>query len=133
MEKRWEPARTSFQELIKLNDNNKLQQVAKLDGDAKERVERQFASTSRLMQFKILICQLQEKKNAEAEALLKEFKPYDDDSPAYYFGNAAAAFARNDKEAAEEWIASAKNIYSSDVNEIYVDSLVEMGWLQTLQ
>ena len=89
--------------------------------------------TRRLMEFKIFICQLQEKKTDEAIAKIDKFDQYDHDSPAYYFAKAAASFAKDNKEDAEEWLASAGKIYPKEINDVYQDSLVEVGWLQTLQ
>lgn len=133
VEKNWSSAATSFASLILDNEKMKKDAVAKLSEEAAEAVERQFDTTTKLMQFKILICQTQEKKSADAEATLKKFGSYDNESPAFYFANAALAFAAEKKEAAEDWINSAKSIYPTEVNEVYIDSLVEMGWLTTLQ
>ena len=89
--------------------------------------------TKRLMEYKIMICQLQEKQMDIALGMVEKFDQYDNDSPAYYFGKAAAAFARDQKEEAEEWLGSAAKIYPKEINDVYQDSLVEVGWLQTLQ
>ena len=45
----------------------------------------------------------------------------------------ATAFAQDKKEDAEEWLSSAAKIYPKELNDVYQDSLVEVGWLQTLQ
>ena len=87
----------------------------------------------RLMEYKILICHLQEKQPDAAKEMLGKFDQYDNDSPAFYFGNAATAFSNDRKEEAEEWLASAAKIYPKEINDAYQDSLVEVGWLQTLQ
>ena len=133
VEKKWSAALDSFTKLIAENEAMKKAATAKLGEEAKEAVERQFDTTTRLMQFKIMICQTQEKKSADAEKTLANFGAYDNDSPAYYFAKAVLAFVAEKKESAEEWISSAKSIYPAEVTEVYVDSLVEMGWLSTLQ
>ena len=133
VEKKWSAALDSFTKLIAENEALKKAATSKLGEEAKEVVERQFDTTTRLMQFKIMICQTQEKKAADAEKTLANFGAYDNDSPAYYFAKAVLAFAAEKKESAEEWISSAKSIYPAEVTEVYVDSLVEMGWLSTLQ
>ena len=89
--------------------------------------------TRRLMEYKIMICQLQEKQTEAAMGMLEKFDQYDNDSPAFYFGKAATAFSKNQKEEAEEWLGSAAKIYPKEINDVYQDSLVEVGWLQTLQ
>ncbi len=132
VEKKWSAAQAAFGELILQNAKNKEDELSRAKEDAKESLSRQFDTTERLMQFKILICQLQQQKEADASETMKSFKPYDNDSPAYYFAKAAADYIKEKKEDAEEWINSAKTIYPADMNEIFIDSLVEMGWLQTL-
>ncbi|MES2706793.1 MAG: hypothetical protein V4726_09350 [Verrucomicrobiota bacterium] len=114
VEKKWGDARTQFTDL--LNDPNLPD-----------------SATGRLIKYKLLICDLQEKKTAAATAALDQFDQYDNDSPAYYFAKAATAFAEEKKEDAEEWLSSAAKIYPKELNDVYQDSLVEVGWLQTLQ
>ena len=86
-----------------------------------------------LIKFKIMICDLQQKKGADAEMQMKTFDQYDAESQAYYYGQAVKLFAKNDKEGANEGLESARRIYPKEVNEVFNDSLVEMGWLETLQ
>ena len=86
-----------------------------------------------LINFKLLICSLQQKKAADADVLFATFDQYDDASPAYYYGQAVKLFISEDKDGANEWLESARRIYPKEVNEVYNDSLVEMGWLETLQ
>lgn len=114
VEKKWDDARKQFTDL--LNDANLPD-----------------AATGRLIKYKLLICDLQQKKTAAATAALDQFDQYDNDSPAFYFAQAATAFAADKKEDAEEWLSSAAKIYPKELNDVYQDSLVEVGWLQTLQ
>jgi tetratricopeptide (TPR) repeat protein len=114
VEKKWDDARASFQKLLK--DPGK-------PGNASDP----------LIRFKIMICDLQQKKAADAEVLMSTFDQYDADSPAYYYGQAVKLFVKNDKDGANDWLESAKRIYPKDINEVFNDSLVEMGWLETLQ
>lgn len=133
VEKKWDAALSSFTKLIAENEAMKKTATAKLKDEAREAVSKQFDTTTHLMQFKIMICQVQQKKEAEAQATFKNFNEFDNDSPAYYFGKAVFDFANDKKDKAEDWVASAKGIYPAEMTEVYVDSLVEMGWLQTLQ
>jgi tetratricopeptide (TPR) repeat protein len=114
VEKKWDDARKQFTEL--LNDPNLPD-----------------AATGRLIKYKLLICDLQQKKAAAAATALEQFDQYDNDSPAFYFAQAATAFAADKKDDAEEWLSSAAKIYPKELNDVYQDSLVEVGWLQTLQ
>jgi len=112
--KKWDPAREAFQKLLK--DPGKP-----------------GTGSDTLINFKIMICDLQQKKPAEADLVIQTFDQYDADSPAYYYANAVKLFIKDDKEGANEWLESAKRIYPKEINEVYNDSLVEMGWLETLQ
>jgi len=114
VEKNWAEASKEFSELI-----------------AKDTVP--DTGTRRLMDYKIMICALQQKQTEAAAAMIGKFDQYDNDSPAYYFAKAAASFSKDQKEDAEEWLASAAKIYPKELNDVYQDSLVEVGWLQTLQ
>lgn len=114
VEQKWATARTSFTELLARNSVPDV-------------------GTRRIMEFKILICFLKEKNAAAAQSQAEKFDQYDNDSPAYYFAKACFAFAKDDKEEAEEWLASAAKIYPKEINNVYQDSLVEVGWLQSLQ
>lgn len=88
-------------------------------------------ATRRLVEFKIVICQLKQGKTAEAEAAAKAFS-YIDDEPVYYMSHAAVAFHKDDKAAAQEWIDSANRIYSQQQMSVYMDSFIEVGWVETL-
>lgn len=131
VQKHYAPAITAFNELIKQNESIKLAAAAKVPEEMREVQARQFETTTRLMQFKLLICHAQQKES-KAEDILKSFVPFDNDSPAYYFGKAALAYAKDQKDDGDDWVASAKNIYPADVTAIFIDSLVEMGWVSTL-
>jgi len=114
VEKQWDAARAAFQKL--LTDPGKPTN-----------------GSDSLIKFKILICDIQQKKEADADLLLSTFDQYDPDSPVYYYARAVKEFAKDDKEEANTWLESAKRIYPKEINEVYNDSLVEMGWLETLQ
>lgn len=88
--------------------------------------------TRRLIEFKILITLLKQDKDAEA-AKIQETFDYLEDTPAYYFGNAAIAFDADDEEEARGWIRSAEKIYSPQEVSVYLDSFIEIGWIDNLQ
>ena len=132
VEKKYEPAISAFTALITQNEALKKAVAAKLTEDVREAQTRQFTSTTQLMQFKILICQAQLKNLPAAEEILGQYAPYDNDSPAYYFAKATLAYAADKKEDGDEWVASARSIYPGNLLDVYMDSLVEMGWVSTL-
>ena len=106
--------------------------LAQVREDLRPSIARQFDSTRRLIEFKLFICQSMEKNQAEADKFMKNFNSFDNDSPAYYFAKAVSAYVAEKKDAADEWVSSAKNIYPASITEVYVDSMVEMGWMTTL-
>ena len=57
---------------------------------------------------------------------------YIDDEPVYYLGHAAIEFSKGDKAAAQEWLDSANRIYTAQQVTIYMDSFIEIGWVETL-
>jgi tetratricopeptide (TPR) repeat protein len=88
-------------------------------------------ATQRLMEFKVVISLLKQGKVEEAEKAVKAFS-YIDDEPVYYLGHAAVAFHKGDKEEAQGWINSANRIYPPQQVTIYMDSFIEVGWVETL-
>ena len=132
VEKKFASAISAFTALLAENEAMKKDAMSSIPEDYRVNVERQFDSTKRLIEFKVFICQLQEKNASEAEKIAKNFGPYDNDTPAYYFAKSVQSFMAEKKESAEEWIASAKNIYPPAITEVYLDSMVEMGWMTTL-
>ena len=114
MEKNFDNARTSFTKL--LTDPGKP-----------------AADSDTLIKFKLLVCDVMQKKEGDLDKQIAAFDQYDQNSPAYYYAQAAKSFGKDDKEGANEWLESARKIYPKDVNEVYDDSFVEMGWLETLQ
>lgn len=89
--------------------------------------------TGTLINFKIFICNLFLKREADAEVILTTFDQFDSNAPAYYYARAVQEFMKDDKDKAQGWMDSAKRIYPKETNEVYNDTLVELGWLETLQ
>lgn len=89
--------------------------------------------TLKLIDYKLFISMLRQSPSKEKPALdaLAKFSPYDD-YPLYYYSNAALNFQRGKTEEAQGWLSSAENIYSKPVQSIYIDALIEMGWLDSL-
>lgn len=84
-----------------------------------------------LTQFKVLVCQLKQKKIAEAETGMKSFT-FMDDTAAYYYCKAAFSFQKGDKADATEWVAKAQRIFKQVENAPYLDSLMEARWIASL-
>jgi tetratricopeptide (TPR) repeat protein len=84
-----------------------------------------------LLQFKIIICQLKQGKAAEAGKGARAFT-FMDDTPAYYFTKAAAAFQEGDQSEARKWVGKATKIFKPRATAVYLDSLMEAGWLNSI-
>ena len=140
-------ARKSFKRALELNPTafmskfniTELDFVEKKFPDAEKNFQKLIADspdmnigTRRLIEFKILITQLKQDKHDEAAATLDKFN-FMEDTPAYYFGKAAIAFDAGDEDDAREWIRSAERIYKPQEVSVYVDSFIEMGWIDNLQ
>ena len=143
----FEKARVSFKRALELNPDAFMSKfnITELDfvehkfADAEKNFAKLLADapdmnlgTRRLIEFKILISLLSQDKDDEAKAIQEKFD-YLEDTPAYYFGNAAFAFDAEDEEEARGWIRSAEKIYTPQEVSVYVDSFIEMGWIDNLQ
>lgn len=82
--------------------------------------------------YKILICQAKLERFDEAAKTLKTNFTFMDDTPAYYYGGAAIAFAKKDETAAKDWLARAESIYKPEEASAYVDSLMEARWVNNI-
>ncbi|MGJ8658122.1 MAG: hypothetical protein ACSHX6_16875 [Akkermansiaceae bacterium] len=111
-----------------------------------EKIESQHDSEfARLVEFKIMLCQLalsqsedddvtaDEKKEylAQAKQLAHKYT-YLLDSPYYYYANAALAFYKDDKASASDWIITAKKVFSNNPNLVtsWDDTMVEFGYIE---
>lgn len=90
------------------------------------------AAVRHLTLYKLLICEVKLGKVVQAEQRLKENFTFMDDSPAYYFGNAAIAFGKKDEAAAKDWLARAAAIYKPEEQSAYMDSLMEARWVPNI-
>ncbi|MFT5192787.1 MAG: tetratricopeptide (TPR) repeat protein [Verrucomicrobiales bacterium] len=92
--------------------------------------------TIKLIDYKLFITVLLQSgagdaKEKQAMGMLDGFD-FLDDYPVFYYGKAALAFHQDNKEEAEEWMASARRIYDKATQTIYIDALIEMGWVESL-
>jgi tetratricopeptide (TPR) repeat protein len=153
----FDKARAAFSRAVELNSNlmEARFNLAELDF-----VEKKFASaeqsflqlfedfpnlvtsqeqraTKKLIDYKIFIAVLLQSqqegdaKEKQAMALLEQFDWFDD-YPVFYYANAALEFHRDNQAGAEEWMSSAAKIYDRGTQSLYVDALIEMGWVEAL-
>ena len=67
---------------------------------------------SQILKFKLFMTYLLEGKDSRAQKLMEQFQ-FTGDTPALYYAQAAWEFKHNNPDKANDWVASAKRIYSS--------------------
>jgi tetratricopeptide (TPR) repeat protein len=89
------------------------------------------AALGRLVEFKILLCK--KKLGLDDEAvILGEKYTFEDDSPYYYYAQAAIAYDKKDLVKAEEWLAMASRVFRDpNVLAPWQDTLVEYGYIKS--
>ena len=101
-----------------------LQKLIQLDKDSAEDPTNQ--SMNSLVRFKMLLCMLKTGDEAGAQAILAK-TDFLDDSPLYYYGNAAM---RGQK--AEVWLARAGRIFRQQaLIAPWQDTLIEFGYIKS--
>jgi tetratricopeptide (TPR) repeat protein len=85
----------------------------------------------RLVEFKMLLCMKKLGMNAEAATLADKYD-FLDDSPYYYYAQAALAYDKKDLVKAEEWLAIAGRIFQDpNVLAPWQDTMVEYGYIKS--
>ena len=103
---------------------------------ARTRLEALFAATpgdeknqaAQLIKFKIFMTLLLESKDESAQKMMEQFK-FTGDTPALYYAQAAWSFKHGNPDQGNDWIVSARKIYSPALNIVFADSLYDVGWL----
>ena len=86
---------------------------------------------ARLVEFKMLLCMKKLGMNGEVTALAAKYD-FLDDSPYYYYAQAALAYEDNNLIKAEEWLAIAGRIFQDpNVLAPWQDTLVEYGYIKS--
>ncbi len=90
----------------------------------------QSIALSRLVEFKKLLCMNKLGMKDEAAVLAGKYD-YLDDSPYYYYVQAALAYDKQEVMAAEAWLARANRIFRNpNVLSPWQDTLVEYGYIK---
>lgn len=85
----------------------------------------------RLVEFKILLCKKKLGKDNDVTILAEKYD-FLDDSPFYYYAQAALAYDNNDLIKAEEWLARAGRIFRDpNILAPWQDTLVEYGYIKS--
>lgn len=104
---------------------------------SRERLEALFGETpggdqnqaAQLIKYKIYMTLLLEGHDAEAQHMMEQFK-FTGDTPALYYAQAAWSFKHGNADQGNDWISSARKIYSPALNIVFADSFYDLGWLQ---
>src|SRR5438046_5335847 len=109
---------------------------------ARDRFEALFSATpapggdkhqvSQVIKFKIYLTLLLEGKDGRAQKMMEQFQ-FTGDTPALYYAQAAWEFKHNNAAKANDWIISARKIYSPAMNLVFADAFYDLGWLQAPQ
>ncbi len=104
---------------------------------ARDRLEALFDATpggdknqaAQLIKFKIFLTLLLEGKDSRAQKMMEQFQ-FTGDTPALYYAQAAWEFSHKNPTKGNDWVASAKKIYSPALNIVFADSFYDLGWLE---
>src|SRR3954451_14012786 len=109
---------------------------------ARDRFEALFTNTpapggdknqaAQIIKFKIFLTLLLEGKDARAQKMMEQFQ-FTGDTPALYYAQAAWEFKHNNAAKANDWMVSAKKLYSPALNLVFADSFYDVGWIQPTQ
>ncbi|MGI9087689.1 MAG: tetratricopeptide repeat protein [Chthoniobacterales bacterium] len=144
-QKSWDQAEGEFKKAAKLDPKFRdaqynLAQIPfkkKEYTKARERFEALFTTTSgvdkdraaQLIKFKVYLTYLLEGKDARAQKMMEQFQ-FTGDTPALYYAQAAWEFKHDNATKANDWVTSARKIYSPALNGVFSDSFFDLGWLQ---
>lgn len=110
--KQWQQAHDTFQKVMSL-------------------LPAENTALGRLVEFKILLCKKKLGQDAEVAAMAEKYD-FMDDSPYYFFAQAALAYEADNQLKAEEWLAIAGRIFRDpNILAPWQDTLVEYGYLKS--
>ena len=103
---------------------------------ARDRLEALFNATpggdknqaAQLIKFKIFLTLLLEGKESRAQKMMEQFQ-FTGETPALYYAQAAWEFSHKNPNKGNDWVSSAKKIYSPALNIVFADSFYDLGWL----
>ena len=103
---------------------------------ARARFEKLLGQTDRyketkqweLVQYKGILCDLLTGNAAEAARQIGRLPEKGGVTPAYLYAQAALAFSKKDAAGARRYITTAQSSFSPTLNDLFSNSLVEVGW-----
>lgn len=95
------------------------------------KIPEQNTALARLVEFKILLC-LKKVGRTDDAVILAEKYDFMDDSPFYYYAQAALAYDDKRLVEAEQWLARAARVFRNpDILAPWQDTLVEFGYIKS--
>ena len=100
---------------------------------AREELEKLFSVTretqsQQFLRYKVFLTFLLEGSDYQAELMMKKFT-YTAETPALYYAQAAWSFHHGQTEDGNDWIQTARRIYSPELNLIFADDFYPLRWL----
>jgi len=86
------------------------------------------AMTRRLVDYKMILLHIKLDESQKAANLIANYDLFDD-TPIFYYSNAAVQFHAGEEVKGQEWVMKARSVYSPEVNNLFEDSLMELGWM----
>lgn len=142
----FEKARQTFQKALEKSPDNtnvkfNISEVdfvthnwqAALDGftPIMEEIKKADINMYNLVLYKVALCQIKLGNLEEAKKLIA---PYDflDDTPLFYFGQAALSYEQNKTQEAESWLARAARVFrDAKILAPWQDTLIEFGYIKS--
>lgn len=108
-QKKWEEARAAYAEVLRVTN---------------------MIILSERLSYGILLTHLAEKNEAEARTALERIA-FPTESPAYYYAQAAWAFAHDNNKAGVKWLKTADKIFDDKQTAWFARPLYDLGWIKT--
>ncbi len=116
-------------EFVTKNYKEALKLLNQLAAEASE--NKAIESMLPLVNFKILLCKLKTDDEAGARAIIAK-SDFLDDSPLFYYGNAALEYFADKGPEAEVWLSRAGRIFRNpNIIAPWQDTLIEFGYIES--
>ncbi|MGH7936135.1 MAG: tetratricopeptide repeat protein, partial [Chthoniobacterales bacterium] len=85
------------------------------------------SEAAQLIKYKIYMTLLLQGNDSEAQRMMDQFK-FAGETPALYYAQAAWSFKHGNNDQGNDWMNSARKIYSPALNMVFADSFSDLGW-----
>jgi tetratricopeptide (TPR) repeat protein len=92
-------------------------------------IETNILTSSERVRYGILITYLAERDERGGRTALEAVN-FPTQTPAYYYAQAAWAFAHDRKSEARKWIATGERVFATDTESWFARPLYELGWIK---